>query len=261
MTCRILARACALLSASLWLVNVAAAAPATIGATRTYVSGTGDDSHSCSRTDPCRTFAGAIGKTLAGGEITVLDTAGYGTVTITKAITISAKGHEAGILSGGTNGVVINAGANDVVTLLGLSLDGETSGLAGIRIITAGAVHINDCLVKGFQATADTAGMMIDADPKTPIFVSDSTLFDNTSGIVLHSGRLFLDRVRIVQNKASGLRAEGRVALAQISNSTIVYNKGTGLDVANNGRIFSFRNNSIYGNGLDGKPTSALPPS
>ena len=52
-----------------------------------------------------------------------------------------------------------------------------------------------------------------------------------------------------------------RVALAQISNSTIVYNKGTGLDVANNGRIFSFRNNSIYGNGLDGKPTSTLPPS
>src|SRR5215207_2790332 len=80
-------------------------------ATRTWVSGVGDDVNPCSRTAPCKTFAGAISKTAAGGEISVLDPGGFGAVTITKAITINGEGTLAGVLSAGTNGIVVNDGA------------------------------------------------------------------------------------------------------------------------------------------------------
>src|SRR5436309_5110424 len=81
-------------------------------ATRTWVSGVGDDANPCSRTAPCKTFAGAISKTAAGGEIDALDPGGYGTVTITKAITIDGGGGQvAGILAAATNGIHVAAGA------------------------------------------------------------------------------------------------------------------------------------------------------
>src|SRR5579872_7335443 len=92
-------------------------APASAQATRTWVSGVGDDANPCSRTAPCKTFAGAISKTAPGGEINVLDPGGFGAVTITKSITISSEGFEAGVLVSGTNGIVISAGASDVVVL------------------------------------------------------------------------------------------------------------------------------------------------
>src|ERR1700760_1054222 len=86
-------------------------APAHAQAPRTWVSGVGDDVNPCSRTAPCKTFAGAISKTAAGGEINCLDPAGYGAVTITKAMTIDCTGTFGSILASGTNGVIVNAGA------------------------------------------------------------------------------------------------------------------------------------------------------
>src|SRR5512147_200857 len=91
-------------------------------ATRTWVSGVGDDANPCSRTAPCKTFAGAISKTAAGGEISALDPAGFGTVTITKAITLNGNGTLAGILAAGQSGIIVNAGVNDVVTIHDLSI-------------------------------------------------------------------------------------------------------------------------------------------
>src|SRR5207302_832115 len=93
-------------------------------ASRTWVSGVGDDANPCSRTAPCKTFAGAISKTAAGGEIDALDPGGYGAVTITKAITIDGGGQVASVLVSGTNGVVVQAGASDVVTLRNLRING-----------------------------------------------------------------------------------------------------------------------------------------
>src|SRR5438445_11876732 len=90
-----------------------AAMPLWAQATRTWVSGVGDDANPCSRTAPCKTFAGAISKTAAAGEINVLDPGGFGAVTITKSITISSEGFEAGVLVSGTNGIVIAAAATD----------------------------------------------------------------------------------------------------------------------------------------------------
>src|SRR3984893_7136006 len=90
------------------------AAPAQAQATRTWVSGVGDDVNPCSRTAPCKTFAGAISKTAAGGEINVLDPGGFGAVTITKSISILSQ-FEAGVLVSGTNGIIVNAASTDKV--------------------------------------------------------------------------------------------------------------------------------------------------
>src|SRR5438477_5817121 len=94
-------------------VPLIASQPAHAQATRTWVSGVGDDANPCSRTAPCKTFAGAISKTAAGGEIDVLDPGGFGAVTITKPITIHGGGLTAGVLVSGTNGIIISAGPND----------------------------------------------------------------------------------------------------------------------------------------------------
>src|SRR5215510_81523 len=103
-------------------------------ATRTWVSGVGDDANPCSRTVPCKTFAGAISKTAPCGEISVLDPGGFGAVTITKAITINGDGTLAGILAATVNGIIVAAGASDVVILRSLSINGACSGIDGIKL-------------------------------------------------------------------------------------------------------------------------------
>src|SRR5215210_7039592 len=100
---------------AVFVVCLACSTLAQAQATRTWVSGVGDDANPCSRTAPCKTFAGAISKTAAGGEISVLDPGGFGAVNITKAITINGEGTLASILFSGTNGIIVNAGANDIV--------------------------------------------------------------------------------------------------------------------------------------------------
>src|SRR5579864_2743814 len=113
-------------------------APAHAQATRTWVSGVGDDANPCSRTAPCKTFAGAISKTAAGGEIDALDPGGFGALTITKSITIDGGGGQvASVLVAGTNGMNVSAGANDVVTIKNLRFQGvNRAGLNGIRFIS-----------------------------------------------------------------------------------------------------------------------------
>ena len=152
--------------------------------TRTWVSGVGDDANPCSRTAPCKTFAGAISKTLAGGEIDVLDPGGFGAVTITKAITIDGSGGSiAGVLVSGTNGIVVSAGANDVVTLRDLDFEGVGSGLNGIRFTAGGALQVERCLVRGFTQIG------IDMEPNqstsSSLVVSESVVNDNAGGGIL----------------------------------------------------------------------------
>src|SRR6476659_250968 len=118
----------------------ASAGSANAQATRTWVSGVGDDANPCSRTAPCKTFAGAISKTAAGGEINVLDPGGFGGVTITKAISIISERFEAGVLVSGTNAIIVNVpSATDRVVLRGLDIEGLGTGLNGITVITGGS--------------------------------------------------------------------------------------------------------------------------
>src|SRR2546421_996505 len=127
-------------------------------ATRTWVSGVGDDANPCSRTAPCKTFAGAISKTAVDGEIDALDSGGFGAVTITKAITIDGDSNLAGILAAGTTGVLVNITAtsgSNVVELRNLSINGAGTGTNAIRIISSFAgtkVFIEKCVIFGFRA-------------------------------------------------------------------------------------------------------------
>src|SRR4051812_35559098 len=115
-------------------------------ATRTWVSGVGDDANPCSRTAPCKTLAGAISKTAANGEIDALDPAGYGAVTITKGITIDGGGGQvASVLVSGTNGIVVQAGPSDVVILRNLRINGIGTGINGIRWLSGKALTVENC--------------------------------------------------------------------------------------------------------------------
>src|ERR1700722_2478689 len=123
-----------------------AIAPAHAQATRTWVSGVGDDANPCSRTAPCKTWPGAISKTATGGEIDALDPGGFGAVNITKSITLDGGGGQvASILVTGTNAINVNA-AGGVVILRNLRLNGilnsGSPGLVGVQINTAARVVI-----------------------------------------------------------------------------------------------------------------------
>src|ERR1700710_1336393 len=106
-----------------FLVPLLASAPASAQATRTWVSGVGDDVNPCSRTAPCKTFAGAISKTATAGEINCLDPGGFGTITITKSIALICEGVLGGVLVSGTNGITINVPPTGVVVLRGLDIE------------------------------------------------------------------------------------------------------------------------------------------
>src|SRR5215475_9130307 len=137
-------------------------------ASRTWVSGVGDDANPCSRTAPCKTFAGAISKTAAGGEIDALDPAGYGALTITKAITIDGGGGQvASVLVAGTNGIVVSAGASDVVILRNLRINGisgsGSGGTNGIRFLAGLRMIVDNCDIfdfttNGIDVSNSTAG-------------------------------------------------------------------------------------------------------
>lgn len=230
-----------LLLAALLFTGVQGAAWAQ--ATRTWVSGVGDDANPCSRTAPCKTFAGAISKTAAGGEISVLDPGGFGTVTITKSITLNADGVVAGILSSFTNGITINAAATDRVTLRGLNIEGASTGINGIRILSAAEVVVEDCHIQGFSGANPSTGILLATTTGTTRLSvrntrinSNGQAFASNGGIVIKPGGSStaiadLDKVNLANNSA-GL----------ITNST-----------ATTGSVFAtIRDSQVTGNSLDG---------
>jgi len=219
-------RCLAALFASVALLGGASLASAQ---TRTWVSGVGDDLNPCSRTAPCKTFAGAISKTAAKGEINALDPGGFGTVTITKSISIEAEGVTAGIAAGGTNGIIVN-GAGAIVTIRGVVIDGAGTGLNGIRILNATAVHIENCLIQNFV----NRGIDVEnsAGP-VQVFVKDTVIKNNFLGGTVPAGNsggvllkpsgagsvtAFFDNVRMDQNEF-GLRAENNTKVNVFNSS------------------------------------------
>jgi hypothetical protein len=211
-------------------------------ATRTWVSGVGDDVNPCSRTAPCKTFAGAISKTAAGGEIDCLDPGGFGAVTITKSITIDGT-HGAGfgsILHSATNGVVIN-GAGVVVTLRSLSINGAgtTTGLNGIRFIQGSKLLVEDCKIFNSTNAGGTAGIDIQTGASANIDVKDTTIYNNNRGIrattTVGVVALVVENCSIYGNTQEALKMEtGGFVTAR--NTTISLNgAGVSLTVANTG--------------------------
>jgi hypothetical protein len=130
-------------------------------AARTWVSGVGDDVNPCSRTAPCKTFAGAISKTAAGGEISVLDPGGFGSVTIGKNLTLNGDGTLAGILNAGVPAITVS-GAGIKVNIRNVSIQGggsATPGTVGVRIVNAAEVNIENCTIEG------QSGLGVDFNP------------------------------------------------------------------------------------------------
>jgi hypothetical protein len=128
--------------------------PASAQATRTWVSGVGDDVNPCSRTAPCKTFAGAISKTAPCGEIDALDPGGFGGVTITKCITIDGGGGQSGqvasILVAGTPGITVSAGPADRVVIRNLDINGATSGTNGINFVAGISLTVENVYIANF---------------------------------------------------------------------------------------------------------------
>ncbi len=215
-------------------------------ATRTWVSGVGDDANPCSRTAPCKTFAGAISKTAASGEIDVLDPGGFGAINITKGITIDGGNGSgwASILASGTTAVIVNApGADDRIILRNISMNGApagvSSGIRGVRIIQAKSVHIENCQIFGFKGNPGRGiedQRTVDGD----LFVSDSVIENNAgSGIVVlpTSGsptlRSFINNCKLSQNGTGGVGTGyvlvGTNLKGTISNSQVSKNATIGI--------------------------------
>jgi hypothetical protein len=204
------------------------------------VSGVGDDANPCSRTAPCKTFAGAISKTAAGGEISVLDPGGYGAVTITKSITISGVGTQASILGALTNGVIINATASDVITLRHLQINGAGTGLKGINFLVGGVLVVEDVRVFGFQTGIETA-----AGNTGNTMISNATFHNNSQfGVHAKGGTLTIENSLLTAN---GVAVQATApATVRLSNNGI-YNNLTGFGCGG-GTLASAGNNRKAGN-------------
>ncbi|HSP16265.1 MAG TPA: right-handed parallel beta-helix repeat-containing protein [Thermoanaerobaculia bacterium] len=226
-------------------------------ASRTWVSGVGDDANPCSRTAPCKTFAGAISKTAAGGEISVLDPGGFGAVTITKSITIEGADFVASILVSGVNGIVISAASTDHVYLRNLTFNGIGSGTNGIRILTAGRVTIENCTIFDFANSA------VDIAPNgtaTKVAISNTTLRNN-NGFGVHSAPtsggsvlLSLDNVRITGTTGNGVTGNGSAVFADSTSADVVNcvlseNATAGLFVRNSSEV-NVHGTAMFRNGV-----------
>jgi len=191
-------------------------------ATRTWVSGVGDDANPCSRTAPCKTFAGAISKTATGGEINVLDPGGFGGVTITKSITISSEGFEAGVLVSGTNAIVINATTTSNVVLRGLDIEGLGTGLDGIKVLGGlGSLHVEKCTINNFRGT-NGSGIEIatsTAGATTHVFIKDTIIRNNGQNT---GGGIFINPTggAIVKASLDNVRTEFNIFGFKVQGST-----------------------------------------
>src|SRR5215813_10268820 len=188
-------------------------------ATRTWVSGVGDDANPCSRTAPCKTWAGAISKTAPGGEIDALDPGGFGALTITKAITLDGGGGQvASTLVSGTNGIVVQAGASDVVIIRNLRINGISGtgngGFNGIQFISGKDLNLEDDVIFGF--TQNCVNIALGASGTVHIV---NTILKNCT-----------------QDGVRATTSAGTVNVA-IDNSQIMVTGSNGVEASNNARI------------------------
>lgn len=240
------------------VVGLLYAAPAQAQATRTWVSGVGDDANPCSRTAPCKTFAGAISKTATNGEINVLDPGGFGGVTITKSITISSEGFEAGVLVSGTNAIVINATTTSNVVLRGLDIEGLGTGLVGIKVLGGlGSLHVEKCTINNFRG-ANSSGIEIATSVAgtTQVYIKDTIVRNNGQGtgvgiLIKPTGsavvKASLNNVRLENNNA-GLQVNNS-SITQVNNSTAAGNANAGFSNAPGASVLSLSRSVSTGNG------------
>jgi Right handed beta helix region len=213
-------------------------------ATRTWVSGVGDDVNPCSRTAPCKTFAGAISKTAAGGEIDAMDDGGFGSVTITKSITIDGGGHLASILAtSGANGVIINAVSTDVITLRRLQINGATTGANGVRVLVAKHVNIDDTQIFGFSVNGVEITSTMTAGN---VQISNCSIKNNgNAGVSIAAGNAVISSCSLVGNSTAGLDAAGSSTVVLVSSSDLSMN-GRGIRSADSATVRMTHNDIAF---------------
>jgi hypothetical protein len=213
------------------------ASPASAQATRTWVSGVGNDANPCSRTAPCKTFAGAISKTAPAGEINVLDPGGFGAVTITKSLTIRSDHIEAGVLVSGTNGIIINAGPNDRIVLEGLDIEGLGTGLNGVSVIAGKEVYIIRCSIRHFTQNGVN---MASSTSGGHAFINDSLIAFNAGGVnVAGTANIgSITNTSILSNTSFAVQANGANNIAGVQSS-VLNNSPTGISLLNGGTAVS----------------------
>jgi Right handed beta helix region len=225
---------------SITLVTVALTAllaiPAAHAQTRTWVSGVGSDANPCSRTAPCKTFAGAIAVTTPGGEISVLDPGAFGSVTITKSITINGDGNLASILAtGGINGIVVSAAATDKVIIRGISIQGAGSGGSGIRYLAGGQLTVENVSISGFQLNSSSRGIDVALSNSGRLMVNNTSIFDCEAGIKLNTSggtlQANLDNVRIENTDGSAVEALNNTEVS-VKHSNLSHNFNAGVRTA-----------------------------
>jgi hypothetical protein len=212
-------------SSSLVMVVLASLAQAQ---QRTFVSGLGSDANNCNRTGPCRTIGQAISITNPGGEVIVLDSAGYGPFTVSKSISITAPpGVYAGISVFSGDGITVNAAASDTVVLRGLTVNNQGSLGNGILLL-GGKLQIDKCVVNGFNSSAGLSLFEVSASAE----VKDSFFRGNGFGIGATQGMtVAIDRVRVEGNNI-GLQAD---AGAQVTvRNSLVSDNSTGFSALSN---------------------------
>lgn len=219
------------------------AAPANAQSSRAWISGMGVDSGTCPRQSPCHTLTYALTQIFSGGEITVLDPGGYGTVVINKGVSIvsdSGSG-EAGVASFSGDLITVNAGPSDVVILRGLVVDGLGTANSGIRFNSGAALHVQNTLIKGFRA-ASGVGINFTPAAASDLHVTNTTVINNGTGLTgagimikpTGSGlvRATFTRVTAEQNSA-GITIDGTTSTgtirATVRDSVLAGNNGTGL--------------------------------
>jgi hypothetical protein len=244
-----------------FLVPLLASAPASAQATRTWVSGVGDDANPCSRTAPCKTFAGAISKTATTGEINCLDSGGFGTLTITKSITVKCQGVIGGVLASGVPGFTVNLPAGGKAVLDGLDLEGlggggsvNTPGTVGVRMIGAGDLKIMNSVIRDFSGNGvdcvGTAGARC--------VIINSQIINNLGGGFNVAGAAGAPNTGVSinstfdNNPSFGVAVTAPSALV-LDNNTFV---GSGVAIQNTGgaSVTTFINNRFNGTGASTNP-------
>jgi hypothetical protein len=260
---------------SLFVLIFAASSLAQAQATRTWVSGVGDDVNPCSRTAPCKTFVGALTKTAANGEISVLDPGGYGAVNINKSITIDGTGTKASMTNAGSNGITINLGAGDVEKTVRLrSIDingaggGTKQGTRGIFVSSSNASPVNlivDDVVIDNQINEGIffngpGGELVMRNTIIRNCGTKGIMLDSSTGAFINASITNTDVIRCQE----GVRAETNVR-ATIRNSNISQNAFNGIVILTVGGAAEFNivdsivsSNKIWGITVDGSGGTAI---
>jgi hypothetical protein len=246
------------------LVPALYTSPAHAQATRTWVSGVGDDANPCSRTAPCKTFAGAISKTANGGTIDCLDPGGFGAVTITKSISIQCdEVSNGGVLVSGTNAIIVQAGPLDKVLLSGLDIDGVGTGLNGVGFNSGVELIIHDCWIHNFA----TNGVNVNTSTANArVVITNSRILNNGTNGTANTGGVnvnqnggasftLIHNSPIENNQNYALQATGASTAVAVMNSVLI---PTGLVINSSAQVVSFGPSNIYGTATNPTSTPAF---